>query len=224
MKDLSIFIDESGDAGSGSDNYLLTLVFHDQTKSISESIDRYLRCLQDAQFELEAFHFTPITRGHSPFDMMDFQTRKKRFALFRIFAEQTNFQYLTFSYKKHELNHENELESRMKRDLNAAMLDNLAFFQSFDAIKVYYDNGQRIVKRAIHAAVEETVSKEAIVYRDASPSSYFLFQVADYVCGIELTAIRYQTHKAGRTEERFFGEWVNFKRNYLRKIRKKRLG
>lgn len=35
----------------------------------------------------------------------------------------------------------------MKRDITEAMRDRLGYFQSFDDVKVYYDNGQDIVKR-----------------------------------------------------------------------------
>ena len=223
MDELSIFIDESGDSGSGSERYLVTLVFHDQAVDIRANIKRYAQALSNAGLSAQTFHFTPITRGHDRYSLMGFQTRKKLFSAFAVFAEKVEFNYITFAYLKREYADQTALEKQMQKDIANMIRHNLEFFQSFDAVKIYYDNGQRIVKRAIHAAIEETISKEAIVYRDASPASYFLFQVADYVCGIELTAIRYQTRKAGKTEERFFGEWVNFKKNYLRKIRKKRL-
>ncbi len=224
MRELSIFVDEPGDIGPSSENYLIALVFHDQENNIAASIGQYQQSMRDAGLDSKAFHFTPITRGHAPFDSMDFQIRKKRFSTFRIFAEQTDFRYLAFAYKKREIGSADNLASKMHRDISRAIRNSLEFFQSFDVVKIYYDNGQRVVKRAIHSAIEETISKEAIVYRNASPASYYLFQVADYVCGIELTAIRYQTRKTGGTEERFFGEWINFKKNYLKKIRKKRIG
>lgn len=223
MNELSVFIDESGDTGSGSDYYLLTLVLHNQAVDIEPSITRYLREMQNATLETETFHFTPLIRGHAPFDAVDFKTRKKRFAIFRVFAEQTRFRYLTFVYSKREYADGASLEKTMRRDMRLSIQDNLAFFQSFDAVKIYYDNGQSIVRRAIHSAFEQALFKEAIVYRDISPADYFLFQVADYVCGIELTAIRYKTNKAGKTEARFFGEWINFKKNYLKNIRRKRM-
>ena len=50
-----------------------------------------------------------------------------------------------------------------------------------------------------------------------------MLQVADYVCTLELTAIKFEGHEEGTTDKRFFGSWGSFKKNYLRKIRKKRL-
>ena len=37
-KELSIFVDESGDCGGKARYYLLTLVFHDQADSIAEAV------------------------------------------------------------------------------------------------------------------------------------------------------------------------------------------
>lgn len=37
-KELSIFVDESGDRGGKARYYLLTLVFHDQADSIAEAV------------------------------------------------------------------------------------------------------------------------------------------------------------------------------------------
>lgn len=40
-KELSIFVDESGDRGGEARYYLLTLVFHDQADSITEAVTGY---------------------------------------------------------------------------------------------------------------------------------------------------------------------------------------
>ena len=41
MSDLGIFIDESGDTGSNSDFYIVTLVFHDQSNQIDSQIQGF---------------------------------------------------------------------------------------------------------------------------------------------------------------------------------------
>lgn len=223
MNELSIFIDESGDVGPESERYLVTLVFHNQAVDIYENIERYEQSIRNSGLAKTAFRFTPIIRGHDQYSLMEYRTRRKLFTAFAIFTEKIDFKDGTFAYLKREFPTQETLENKIRRDINLTIHNNLEFFQSFDAVKIYYDNGQKIVKRAIHSAIEGTISKEAIVYRDISPALYCLSQVADYVCGIELTAIRYQTHAAGNTEERFFGEWINFKKNYLKKIRRKRI-
>lgn len=52
---------------------------------------------------------------------------------------------------------------------------------------------------------------------------YCLFQVADFVCRIELTAVKYEAFETTATDAIFFGGSSSFKKNYVKKIRKKRL-
>ena len=46
----------------------------------------------------------------------------------------------------------------MGRDISSAMVEHLGFFQSFDDVKVYYDNGQDIVKQALDRSVGKVLS------------------------------------------------------------------
>ena len=63
--------------------------------------------------------------------------------------------------------------------------------------------------------------QDAVVYRSAQPSEYRLSQVADYICTMELTAIKYAEHAATATDEKFFGKWSDFKKGILKETRKK---
>ena len=56
MKELSIFIDESGDFGqtvNQSPYYIVTLLFHDQSDDITENITRLKQWLLDASINDE---------------------------------------------------------------------------------------------------------------------------------------------------------------------------
>lgn len=53
---------------------------------------------------------------------------------------------------------------------------------------------------------------------------YRFSQVADYICILELEALKYGEGVEGRTSTLFFGTKRQFERNYLKKIRKKRMG
>lgn len=224
MRELSIFIDESGDIGSGSRFYLLTLVFHDQANSIDSHLARLAASLADAGLPNTTFHFTPVLRGHERFATYSVNERKSFLARFRVFTEKSPIEYKTFVFRKHDYKSLSELAKRMEKDLRFFLYRNLAFFQKYDLVKIYYDNGQKIVRDAIHLAISETISKTAIVYKDATPKSYRLFQMADYICGIELTAIRYENSLQGQSEHSFFGGSNSFKKNWLKKLRNKRLG
>lgn len=96
-------------------------------------------------------------------------------------------------------------------------------FQSYDIVKVYYDNGQAFITNVIHHALEYVLGKNTVVYRDVRPTDYRLFQMADFTCGIELVALKYEHREEGATDRLFFGKWKDFKKNFLRKLRKKAL-
>ena len=55
---------------------------------------------------------------------------------------------LTLVYRRSQFEDPARLMERMGRDIFSAMIEHLDFFQSFDDVKVYYDNGQDIVKQA----------------------------------------------------------------------------
>lgn len=95
--------------------------------------------------------------------------------------------------------------------------------QAYDIVKIYYDDGQGMVTDALHAAFEYALNKQAITYRECSPADFRLQQIADFICEIELAAIKYEANEVGGTERLFFGTNRDFKKNYLKKLRKKRL-
>ena len=131
--------------------------------------------------------------------------------------------YKTFSYRSSEFGTQGKLQALIRRDLVNLLVDNLDYFQSFDHVKIYYDNGQEAVKDAVHDAFAFVLSKEATVYRDSDYRSFRLAQIADYLCAIELTALKYEHHEETETDKRYFGMVGTFKKNYLKKVRGKLL-
>lgn len=111
----------------------------------------------------------------------------------------------------------------MERDISEMLFDHLEIFQSFDGVKIYYDNGQDIVKQALDQSIGLVLSKEAVLRRHTSMTDYRLEQVADYLCTIELAAIKFAAKENGTTYDKFFGGIGSFKRNWLKQARRKRL-
>lgn len=224
MRELSIFVDESGDAGETSTYYLITMVLHDQSLDIVRTVQPYEADLRARQIEDIPMHLGPLLNGSDDYKGLGVSTRKALLNTFRVMADKLPFEYLTFAFRKSNFSDTQDLLNAMKRGLINALFDNIEFLQKFDKVKVYYDNGQSIVTSALHDAVEYALAKEAVVYRDAKPGDYRLFQLADYICTLELTALKYQAHAETPTDRLFFGQWGSFKKNYLRKIRKHRIG
>lgn len=47
-----------------------------------------------------------------------------------------------------------------------------------------------------------------------------MLQVADYACGVELAALRYDAREENATDRLFFGTRRDFVKTFLRKLRK----
>lgn len=227
-KDLSIFVDESGDPGSESKYYIVTLVLHDQSDSLRKFESDYQSALREQGLPDIPMHASPLVNGHDEYRNMDVELRKKHLSAFRIFSQYLPFRYACFCYRKNQLSKDssssNSFIQRIRKDLAIFFIDQLEYLQQFEAVKIYYDNGQALVTKALHDAVGYALSKEAIVYRDASPARYRFSQVVDYICTLELEALKYGEGSEGRTSTLFFGTKRQFERNYLKKIRKKRVG
>lgn len=219
MKELSVFVDESGDLGGESKYYLLTLVFHDQSNDLSRTINLYEQSLANRDLPNIPFHFNPLLRANEEYWNLDASLRSKLLMSFSTFAQHVPFSYHVFAYRKDRFESTDKLVRAMKRDLTEFLFDNLDKFIKFDLVKIYYDDGQPLITRILHAAFEYALFKSAVMYREAHPAEYRMFQIADFSCGIELTALKYESHEETPTDRRFFGQWRDFKKNYLRKLR-----
>lgn len=128
---------------------------------------------------------------------------------------------LTLVYRRSQFEDPARLMERMGRDISSAMIEHLDFFQSFDDVKVYCDNGQDIVKQALDRSVGKVLSKGVVRRRKISVTDYRLEQVADYLCTIELALVKYQAKEDGETYNKFFGGIGSFKKNWLKQARSK---
>ena len=216
MRELSIFVDESGSDGLSDRYYLLTVVMHDQSDSIAESTKAYEDALCAKGLPDIPFHASPLMNGKDQHSGLDLRTRKMMLGSFRVFFRHMPVRYRTFAYATKQFASLDRLAGAMRRDIVNFLFDNLAELQSYDMVKVYYDNGQRSIAESLHRAVEYALSKDAVVYRSVQPSECRLSQAADYVCAMELTAIKNADHAATTTDEKFFGKWSDFKKGILK--------
>lgn len=220
MVEISVFVDESGEFGTESKRYLLTLVFHEQKDSISEQISRYQQSLMIRGLPDVPFHASPLLNGHDDYEGFEIGIRKQLLASFFTMLQHLPIRYRTFAYEKGEYAAGGDLCAKMKRDVINMMLENLEYFQGFEKVNIYYDDGQALVSRVLRDAAEYALSAGAVVHKECNPQSLMLAQAADLLCTIELTAIKYSRHEQTRTDERFFGAAGSFKKNWLKKVRK----
>ena len=79
-KELSIFIDESGDFGVVKERpayYLVTFVFHNQNDNIDLQVSKLEESVRDAGFDVEYIHTGPVIRKEDVFARYSIDERRK---------------------------------------------------------------------------------------------------------------------------------------------------
>ena len=221
MREPGVFVDESGGDGPSDRHCPLTAVMHDQSESIADPIEPYEGALRAKGLPDTPFHASPPMSGKDMYSGLDPGTRKALLGSLRVFFRHAPVRCRTFAYATKQFASLERLAGTMRRDLVNFLFDNLAELQGYDAVKVYYDNGQRSIAESLHLAIEHALSRDAFVYRSAQPSEYRLSQAADCICTMELAAIKFAEHATTATDEKFFGKWSDFKKGILKETRKK---
>ena len=61
----------------------------------------------------------------------------------------------------------------MRRETADLLFENLDYFQSYDKVKIYYDDGQSLVAHALHTAFESVLAKVRCCIGKRSPLHSF---------------------------------------------------
>ncbi len=77
MRELSIFVDESGSDGLSDRHYLLAVVMRDQSNSIADSIRSYESAFHAEGLPDTPFHALSLMNGKDLYSGLDPRTRKK---------------------------------------------------------------------------------------------------------------------------------------------------
>ncbi len=224
MSDLGIFIDESGDIGSNSDFYIVTLVFHDQSNQIDSQIQGFESELAHLGLSSQSIvHAGPIVRREEAYKDMSLTMRRKIFFKMFSFMRLCNLAHVSFSINKKEHSGQFAIKGRLANNLGGFLTENLGYFQSFEKVIVYYDNGQSLVTDLINTVFNAWLSRVDV--RKINHVDYRLAQVADLVCTLELLRIKEQNGmKMSRSEEIFFESRRRLNSVFLKTLRKMEFG
>lgn len=198
-------------------------MLHNHSDNISAPIDEYKKRLTNAGLEDVPFHGKDLLHGNERYRSISPCDRKRLLTQFARLVRALPISYFTLRYSSSETHNKDELESRIRRDLVSLVYDHLSYFQGFDTISVYYDDGQAAVSVALHDALDYVLAKHVADYRDADYNARILLQVADYICTIERAAIAYNNGGQSKTQERFFGSRRSFMQSFMKQLARKRL-
>lgn len=195
-------------------------MLHEQDSGIDKQIELHENALHDKGLPDIPLHTSPLLNGHDDHKRMDIQDRKRLLQTFFTMLQYMPIKHHTFSCKKSVFKSDATLITRMKRDVVNLVFDNLEYLQRFDKVKVYYDDGQYVITKSLHDVIEYVLASNTVMHNDGSPKDYRLPQAADLICALELTALKFEAKEHTKTDDRFFSAFGNFKKNYLKKIRK----
>jgi hypothetical protein len=220
LRELSVFADESGEFGSQSEYYVLTLVFHEQSDDISGALGRFSDALRAGGFDpAHAIHSGAAIRGEDEYRGQSLEARVKEFARLFAFAQHVPVTYKSFRFRKRQFSDLLELKGAISRALAVFLRDNAAYFLAFDRVLVFYDNGQAQITDVLNTLFNAFFF--AVVFRKATPARYRLFQVADLYCTLELLRQKSADGRLTRSDLRFFGSRRALQKSYLAKLKKK---
>ena len=222
MKELSIFIDESGDFGEytiHSPYYIITMIFHDQSDDINPSISKLNQELFYLQLDGLCIHTGPIIRKEEIYRNMNIPERRRIFNKMVAFIRQINIRYKCFYIEKKHIDDVVEATGKLSKQISQFVRDNYEEFLSFDDVKLYYDNGQVEVSKILSSVFNALLPNP--IFRKVMPTEYKLFQVADLLCTMELVRLKMENNLFSKSEMAFFGNIRDLKKNYLKPLSNK---
>lgn len=221
-KTLSLFIDESGDFGAfepHSPYYIVSMVLHNQDVDISKQISGLDERLLNLGYPRHAIHTGPLIRRESVYKDDLMEHRKRLFITLFYFMTKLDIHYITCTVRKAECPDVIALIQKLSGRISSALSQHRECINEFDRVIVYYDNGQIELTKILTSVFTALFSH--VEFRRVRPVDYRLFQVADLICTVELLALKAEAGTLTRAEKDFFGSPRDFKKNFLKPVRKK---
>lgn len=200
MKELHVFLDESGDPGFSNDStarFILSFVFHDAKDDISDNIRKINT--------IGYVHLGPLIRREEPYEEMDFQERAKIYKKFFSFFAGLPIKCKSFIYEKRKF--KNDMGAFMQKifdDLCDFFRITNPYLSSFDSIIIYYDKGQQDVTRLLTLALASSGLNYSFK-NGIKAGNYRLLQVADLIAMIKLIECKMDDKDMSLSEKKFFG-------------------
>lgn len=224
MKELSVFIDESGDFGEVLEKpayYLVTFVFHNQNDEINKQVTKLEESVKKAGFDLEYIHTGPAIRREEIFKDYTIDERRKLVYKMLNFVNACPLSHFTVTIDRKEASNKVTLSGKLAKEINKAFNHHHSFFDAFDKIIVYYDNGQNELSAILNAVL--SIQFSSVEFRKVEPQKYRLLQAADFICSMELLRIKSEENRLSKTEKQFFYKPQELKKTFLKSIDKKKL-
>ncbi len=221
MKKLNIFIDESGDFGindNASDLYVVSFVFLSSLNNIEPFLNAFKERLNKLKFT-KMIHTADLIRHKGDYKDLSIDLRQSIFNSLFVFTKRSPIKLKSIVVNKKYTDSYKLLKKQLTAELNDLVSSNHKFFQQFDKIVIYYDNGQSQL-----AAILEDVFKDFNIsfISDFDKTKEKLFQVADMLTFIDKYYYKYKHKLYISKNEKIFFENMEM-RKLLKELKNKRI-
>lgn len=222
MKKLKIYIDESGEFGfkdGSSDLYVVSMVMYDKSKSITSFLNAFNERLKEIGYT-GMIHMADLVRHKGDYKNFDISKRKDIFnAIFHL-TRKMPININSFIINKKYTSSNKVLKQKILLELNNFIVKNKKYFEKFDEIVVFYDNGQNVLGSAVDTAFCNLNNFKHIV--DFDMINNRLFQIADMLTFIDKLIYKYENNfRLSNNEKNFFE--INKINKYSKDLINKRL-
>ncbi|DAB16862.1 TPA: hypothetical protein CPT98_07075 [Candidatus Gastranaerophilales bacterium HUM_19] len=223
MSELGIFIDESGffetnniqDRGL-KDLYIVSFLFHNKSVAIENDVQILEKFLVEIGFNPQTpIHTMPLIRSKSPYSILSGKLRRKLFQNLFQFMRKLKLKHRTFVCDKKYCSTKQAIKKNLDNYINKMVSDNYEFFNKFDEVVIYYDEGQDYLTKILHNIFAKNLNNVRFK-ENVSQIEYRLLQCADMVCSLELINQRKQNGEHIKAIENFFISDRNYNLNYRR--------
>ena len=130
LRGLSRPVGESGSDNLRDEHYLLALVLHEQSDSITHEIERYEQSLRDKGLPGISLHSGLLLTGHEGYEGMPLADRKRLLSSFRILFRNLPVRYTCIALRLSEYGNMGHVEAAMRRSIANFLFDSLAGYHT----------------------------------------------------------------------------------------------
>jgi hypothetical protein len=197
------------------------MLFHDSQNDIGYASQLLDNQIANLGHKPHALHTGPIIRREGDYINLSLDERKRLLNALIHFSRRVDVQYSVLYVEKRECKDIIELTTKISKQIHAFIDKHSSFFSLFEEINVHYDNGQIKLTRILTSTLNILLPN--VTFHRVKPSDNKLFQLVDMFCSLELTALKFRTKTPSQSELEIFHNNRDFNKDFLKKIRKKRL-
>ena len=221
MKRLNIFVDETGEFGFGKEASILygvSFTFHEQKDDIKKELDNLNDRLKKLKYT-NMIHMADLIMRRGDYKDFDIKLRKSIFNAIYTFSKRIPVKYKTIIIDKRFINNKTQLKQSIAYQINNMIEENKKYFEKFDKIVMYYDNGQDILGTILDSIFLRFKGFEHKI--EFNHKEKRLFQVSDMLTYIDKYDYKYKNKISfAKGEKYFFG--IKEIRKILKELNKKR--